>query len=111
MAETDQGWIREGSQPDGTRFRIARDQWEKHRAKRPEIADGLSLVAWAMKQPKTAEPDRHRPDEERRGFRLFTVAGRGKWRGYILRVSVKYVQQPSGEWIKFYQSCWYERAR
>ncbi len=33
------------------------------------------------------------------------------WGGYQLRVSVKYVRQATGEWIKFYQSCWYERAR
>lgn len=104
-------WIQHGTQPDGTVFRIARDQWERHVAKRPEIADALELTVTAIRWPERAEPDPHRPDEEARRFRLLTIAAGGEWQGYHLRVSVKYVWQPSGEWVKFYQSCWYERVR
>jgi len=104
-------WIWQGNQPDGTAFCIAREQWELHVAKRPEIADALELTVTAMSQPQLAEPDPHRPDEEGRRFRLLSIAAKGEWHGYRLRVSIKYVRQSSGEWIKFYQSCWYERAR
>ena len=109
--DTRSEWIRQGTQPDGTAFYIAREQWERHVARRPEIGDALELTAAAMSQSELAEPDPHRPDEERRQFRLLTLGAGREWRGYRLRVSVKYVQQPSGEWVKFYQSCWYERAR
>ena len=37
-------WIKRGIQLDGTPFRIARDQWGSHRAKRPEIAHALDLT-------------------------------------------------------------------
>lgn len=104
-------WMRQGNQPDGTGFCIARKQWERHVAKRPEIVDALELTVAAMNQPEFAEPDPHRPDEEERRFRLLSIAATGQWQGYYLKVSVKYVQQPSGEWVKFYQSCWYERRR
>lgn len=103
-------WIRQGTQASGTPFRIARDQWESHVAKRPEIVDALDLTVQAMHGVMNPEPDRNHPDEPRRRFRILMVAGAGKWQGYLLRVSVKYVQQPTGEWVKFYQSCWYERG-
>jgi hypothetical protein len=102
-------WIRQGIQVGGTPFRVARDQWESHAAKRPAIADALDLTARAMREVLSPEPDRNRSDEPRRRFRILSIAGGGKWQGYLLRVSVKYVQQPTGEWVKFYQSCWYER--
>lgn len=103
-------WIRQGTQADGTLFRITRDQWESHTVKRPEIADALDLTVQAMREVLSPEPDRNRSDEPRRRFRILSVAGTGKWQGYLLRVSVKYVQQSTGGWIKFYQSCWYERG-
>jgi hypothetical protein len=51
-----------------------------------------------------SEPDHNRPDEANRRFRILTVAGAGEWQGYVLRVSVKYARQSTGEWIKFYQN-------
>jgi hypothetical protein len=104
------GWIRRGIQLDGTPFRIARDQWENHTAKRPEITHTLELTGKAMREAIHSEPDYNRPDEANRRFRILTVAGAGEWQGYVLRVSVKYVREATGEWIKFYQSCWYERG-
>ncbi|RKY62337.1 MAG: hypothetical protein DRP95_01710 [Candidatus Latescibacterota bacterium] len=104
-------WISQGTQKDGTLFRIARDQWERHVSKRPEIADALALTNRARWEASNSEPDSGRPDEPRRKFRLLSIPGSGRWQGYVLRVSVKYVKQPDGEWIKFYQSCWYERRR
>lgn len=103
-------WIRRGIQLDGTPFRIARDQWESHTAKRPEITHALHLTEEAMREAIHSEPDRNRQDETHRRFRILTVAGTDEWQGYDLRVSVKYVRQSTGEWIKFYQSCWYERG-
>jgi len=104
-------WIKHGIQADGTPFRIDRNQWESHIAKRPEIAIALDLTVQAMQDTINSEPDRNRPDEPNRRFRILTVAGSGEWQGYLLRVSVKYVRQSTGEWIKFYQSCWFERGR
>ena len=103
-------WIKRGIQLDGTSFHIARDQWESHMAKRPEIAHALDLTVQAMREAIHSEPDRNRPDDPNRRFRILTIAGIGHWQGYFLRVSVKYARQSTGEWIKFYQSCWYERG-
>jgi hypothetical protein len=101
-----------GYNSDGVECHIAREQWESHVAKRPEIEGALDSVIQAMVRPERVEPDKHRmPDEPGRRFRMLTASGVGRWEGYELRVSVKYVRQATGEWIKFYQSCWYERAR
>ncbi len=100
-----------GYNSDNVECQIAAEQWENHVAKRPEIADALELVIHAMLNPERIEPDRNRPDEPMRCFRLLTVNGFGEWEGYWLKVSVKYVRQVTGDWIKFYQSCWYERKR
>ena len=104
--------IWQGVNNEGVTCCIARDhQWERHVAKRPEIADALELTVRAMVAPETVEPDKKHPvDEPRRKFRVLFVKAEGKRKGYRLRVSVKYVRQPSGEWVKFYQSCWFVRA-
>jgi hypothetical protein len=102
-------WIKRGIQLDGTLFRIARDQWEGHTAKRPEITHALDLTVQGMREAINSEPDRNQRDEPDRRFRVLTIEGIGQWQGYLLRVSVKYTRQTTGEWIKFYQSCWYER--
>ncbi len=65
-----------------------------------------------MTAAESVEPDRHRPaDEERRYFRILRISGQGRWSRHILVVSIKYVQQSDGKWIKFYQSRWYERKK
>jgi hypothetical protein len=107
--DAEREWIKHGIQQDGTPFRIARDQWESHTTKRPEITRTLDLTVQAMQEAINSEPDRNRPDEPDRRFRVLTIGGIGQWQAYRLRVSVKYVRQATGEWIKFYQSCWYER--
>ena len=103
-------WIWRGFDGEGIECRIAKDQWERHVAKRPEIAESLSLTIQAMRAPEMVELDKHRPDEPRRRFRILSVRASGDWAGYQLRVSVKYVRQ-NDEWVKFYQSCWYERSK
>lgn len=111
METSEREWIWQGRDKEGIECRIAGEQWESHVAKRPEIEDALDLTIQAMIDPETVEPDKHRsPDEPRRHFRLLTVSGVGRWEGYHLKVSVKYVRQTTGEWIMFYQSCWYERG-
>jgi len=100
-----------GYNGDDVECQIAAEQWESHVAKRPEIADALELVIQAMVEPEGTEPDKNRPDEPKRRFKLLTVSGLGEWEDYQLKVSVKYVRQITGDWIKFYQSCWYERKR
>lgn len=100
-----------GYDEDGVRCCIGRDQWMGHVAKRPEIEYALDLTIQAMVSPEAAEPDPARPDEPNRRFRLLNISATGLWEGYSLRVSVKQVRQETGEWVKFYQSCWYERAR
>lgn len=89
---------------------IARDQWNAHLDKRIEIIDALDLTIRAMTNPESVEPDKRRPDERSRYFRLLTVSATNARPGYTLIVSVKYVQQPGGAWFKFYQSCWFERT-
>lgn len=108
--DAEREWIKRGMQLDGTLFHIAHDQWESHMAKRPEITHALDLTVQAMRDAINSEPDRNRPDEPNRRFRILTIAGIGQWQGYFLRVSVKYARQSTGEWIKFYQSCWCERG-
>ena len=100
-----------GYNSDNVECQIAKEQWERHVVKRPEIANALELVIQAMLNPEGIEPDKNRPDEPTRHFRLLTVNGCGEWEGYQLKVSVKYVRQVTSKWIKFYQSCWYERKR
>ena len=111
-----------GYNSDNVECQIALEQWENHVAKRPEIANALELVIQAMLNSEGIEPDKNRPDEPMRCFKLLTVSGFGEWEGYQLKVSVKYVRfahrrlrltvrQVTGDWIKFYQSCWYERKR
>ncbi len=76
-------WIWQGYNSDGVECRIARDQWEGHVAKRPEIEEALDLVTQAMVNPERVEPDKHRmPDEPGRRFRLLTASGVGRWEGY-----------------------------
>ncbi len=107
----DREWIEQGLQHDGTRFFIGREQWQQHVAKRPEISEALRLAVTAMQQPECSLADPNRPDEQDRRFRLFSTSGAGAWSRHWLQVSAKYVRQKSGEWLKFYQSCWYERKR
>ena len=104
-------WLWQGRDSDGVDSRIARAQSHTHVANRPEIAPALELTVRAMLAPDTIEPDRQKPDEAHRHFRLLTVSADGLRIGYMLRVSVKYVQQESGHWIKFFQSAWLERKR
>ena len=101
-----------GQDIDGVECCISRRQWEAHVAKRPEIEDAFDLTKRALIAAEFVEPDKHRPvDEARRCFRLLRISGQGRWARYFLVVSVKYVQQSDSRWIKFYQSCWYERKR
>jgi hypothetical protein len=101
-----------GQDSDGVECQISRRQWQEHVAKRPEIEDALELAKTAMTAAGSVELDRHRlVDEERRYFRLLRVSGQGQWSRHCLVVSVKYVRQSDGRWIKFYQSCWYERKK
>ena len=101
-----------GQDTDGVKCQISRHQWQEHVAKRPEIEDALELTKAAMTAAESVEPDRPRPaDEERRYFRILGISGQGRWSRHFLVVSVKYVQQSDGKWIKFYQSCWYERKK
>jgi len=98
-------WLWRDVDRNGVECCIAEDQWQRHVAKRPEIADALDLTIKAMVTPTKEEPDCHRADEPRRRFRLLAVQGKGRWSQHWLRVSVKLVRQPDGRWIKFYQSC------
>lgn len=101
-----------GQDNDGVECQVSRPQWQEHVAKRPEIEDAFELTKAAMAAADSVEPDRHRPaDEAGRYFRLLRVSGQGRWSRHSLVVSVKYVRQGDGKWIKFYQSCWYERKR
>lgn len=101
-----------GFDESGIECQIARQQWENHVAKRPEIEDALSFTGETMLRPDRVEPDKNRsPDEESRYFRILSKAGMGRWGGYRLKVSVKYIKQEEGRWVKFYQSCWYEREK
>lgn len=103
-------WLWSGFDSEGIEGRIAQAQWDSHVANRPEIEGALALTIQAPRAPEVVELDRSRTrDEPRHWFRLVSVSGEGQWEGYWLRVSVKWVLQPSGKWIKFYQSCWYER--
>ncbi len=101
----------QGVDQEGIESFISRDQWNMHLAKRIEIADAFDLTVRAMTQPESVEPDKQRADEPSRYFRLLTVSATDRRPGYRLRVSVKFVRQPSGDWFKFYQSCWFERAK
>ncbi|MBI3757937.1 MAG: hypothetical protein HY267_08170 [Deltaproteobacteria bacterium] len=101
-----------GQDSDGVQCQISRRQWQEHVAKRPEIEAALELTKTAMAAAESAEPDKHRPaDEERRYFRLLRISGQERWARHLLVVSVKCVRQSDDRWIKFYQSCWYERKR
>lgn len=106
---TDSLW--EGTDADGIKSIISRKQWENHVVKRPEIANVLDLTIRAMMKPESIAPDRNRQDETKRYFRLLTISAQSVRRDYKLVISVKYVQQSNGEWLKFYQSCWFERKR
>ena len=95
---------------DGVECQISCRQWQEHVAKRPEIEDALELTKTAMTATESVEFDRHRPaDEERRRFRILRISGVKQWSRHFLVVSVKCVRQSNDKWIKFYQSCWYER--
>jgi len=99
-----------GWDTDGVECQISRRQWQEHVAKRPEIEGALELTKAAMTAADSVELDRQRPgDEEQRYFRLLRVSGQSQWSRHCLVVSVKYVRQSDDRWIKFYQSCWYER--
>ena len=101
-----------GSDSDRVECQISRRQWQEHVVKRPEIEAALELTKIAMTAAESVEPDRNRPaDEERRYFRLLHISGQGQWDRHLLVVSVKYVRQNDDRWIKFYQSCWYERKK
>jgi hypothetical protein len=104
-------YIWQGRDREGIDSRIAREQWESHVAKRKEIEPALDLTIRTMIAPETVEPDRQRPDEAKRYFRLLTASADELRPGYRLKVSVKYVLQTLGEWVKFFQSCWFERKR
>jgi hypothetical protein len=101
-----------GLDTEGIECQISRKQWRAHVAKRPEIGEALELTKGAMVAPEVSEPDLRRPaDESERYFRLLRMAGQGRWARHVLVVSVKYVRQSDGRWMKFYQSCWYERRK
>jgi len=101
-----------GQDTDGVECCISRRQWEVHVAKRPEIEDAFELTTRALIAAEFVELDKHRPvDEIGRRFRLLRISGQDQWARYFLVVSVKYVLQSDNQWIKFYQSCWYERKR
>ncbi len=108
-AETDYLW--HGTDAEGVQSFIAHDQWHTHILKRVEITDAIDLTVRAITQPQSTEPDRNRPDETTRYFRILTISAQEKRPGYDLRVSVKYVRQPNGAWFKFFQSCWFERKK
>lgn len=109
--EEERIWLWRGRDYEGIECRIAADQWKKHVAKRPEIADALELTKRAMENPAKEEHDPNRPDEAERCFRLLSFLGEGRWERHWLRVSVKLMRQSDGCWVKFYQSCCYERMR
>ncbi len=73
------------------------------------ISQCLSLTIQAMQRVDLEKPDRRRPDENGRRFRFVDIVD-PTMVGYILRVSIKYVRQNDGLWIKFYQSCWHQRS-
>ena len=101
-----------GLDREGVECQISRRQWQEHVAKRPEIEDALELTKAAMTAADSVEPDKHRAaDEEQRYFRILRTSGQGRWSCHFLVVSVKCVQQSDGKWIKFYQSCWFERVK
>lgn len=101
-----------GQDADGIECQISRRQWQEHVARRPEIEEALELTKAAMTVAESVELDRHRPaDEAGRYFRLLRVSGQGRWSRHVLVVSAKYVRQNDDKWIKFYQSCWYERKK
>jgi hypothetical protein len=104
-------YIWQGTDAEGTPSFIARAQRESHVAKRIEIRQALELAIHAIISPELIETDRNRPDEDSRYFRLLSVSADSLRRGYVLRVSVKYVRQPNTAWHKFYQSCWFERKK
>ena len=104
MSETDD-FIWQGRDRDGIETRIVREQWERHVAKRKEIEPALGLTIHTLISPDTITPDRRRSDETMRYFRLLSASADELRPGYRIVVSVKYVRQLSGEWIKFYQSC------
>ena len=64
-----------GYNSDNVECQIAKEQWERHVAKRPEIANVLELVIQAMLNPEGIELDKNRPYETMRRFRLLTVSG------------------------------------
>lgn len=94
---------------NGVECCISRLQWEQHVYKRPDISQCLSLTIQAMQRVDLEKPDRRRPDENGRRFRFVDIVD-PTMVGYILRVSIKYVRQNDGLWIKFYQSCWHQRS-
>lgn len=101
-----------GPDSDGVQCQISQPQWQTHVAKRPEIEAALELTKTAMVAAESIEHDKHRPaDEDQRYFRLLRIAGQGRWARHFLVVSVKYVRQNDNQWMKFYQSCWYERKK
>ena len=106
MIYDDRDFIWRGRDADDTESRSARDRWEQHVAKRKEIASALALTIRIMQSPTTIDLDRQRPDEAQRYFRWLTGPA-----DELLTVSVKHVRQQTGEWIKFFQSAWFERQR
>ena len=102
-------YLWQGVDFEGTACFISRAQWTSHVGKRREIMNAFDLTVRAIIQPDTIEPDRNRPDEPMRHFRLLSISADEIRGGYILRVSVKAVRQANGVWHKFYQSCWLER--
>lgn len=102
-------YLWQGVDLEGTACFISRAQWTGHVSKRREIMNAFDLTVRAIIQPGTIEPDRNRPDEPMRHFRLLSISAEELRHGFILRVSVKSVRQANGVWYKFYQSCWLER--
>ncbi|MBI3740409.1 MAG: hypothetical protein HY257_01465 [Chloroflexi bacterium] len=100
-----------GTDKEGVECFIAREQWNAHVVKRPEITDAFDLTVRAMQSPDRVELDPNREDEASRYFRLLVISAEELRVGYELRVSVKYVLQNNGAWFMFFQSCWFERAR
>lgn len=101
-----------GLDRDGVECQISRRQWQEHVTKRPEIEAALELTKAAMMAAESIEPDKQRPaDEEQRYFRILRLSGQRRWFRHCLVVSVKYVRQSDNRWMKFYQSCWYERKK
>lgn len=89
-------YLWEGIDADGIHSFVSREQWERHVNKRPEIGSAFDLTVRAMMNPDFVSPDKNRPDESQRYFRLLAVAADTQRRGYDLIVSVKYVWQPDG---------------